>query len=89
MLESLAHGVPVLATDLGGSPSSFAPGVDGDLVPADDPARLAVAIAALTTNPDKALLMGQAGRQRIEDEFRPEDHLEGLDRLYRTAGARA
>jgi glycosyltransferase involved in cell wall biosynthesis len=82
VLESLANGVPVVATDLGGTPELVRPGIDGDLVPADDPARMADAIATLTSNPDKALLMGQAGRHRIEEEFRPEDHLAGLDRLY-------
>jgi glycosyltransferase involved in cell wall biosynthesis len=87
VLESLANGVPVVATDLGGTPELIRPGVDGDLVPPDDPERMAAAIANFTADPDKALLMGQAGRQRIEDEFTPESHLLGLDRLYRLAGA--
>jgi glycosyltransferase involved in cell wall biosynthesis len=87
VLESLANGVPVVATDLGGTPELVRPGVDGELVPADQPARMAEAIATIMADPDKAFLMGQAGRERIEQEFSPEDHLAGLDRLYRLAGA--
>ncbi len=87
VLESMANGVPVVATDLGGTPELVRPGIDGALVPADDPQRMADAIADFTTNPDKAFLMGRSGRERIEEEFKPEDHLAGLDALYRTAGA--
>ena len=87
VLESLANGVPVVATDLGGTPELVRPGVDGELVPADQPERMAEAITTILADPDKAFLMGQAGRERIEQEFSPEDHLAGLDRLYRLAGA--
>jgi glycosyltransferase involved in cell wall biosynthesis len=87
VLESMANGVPVVATDLGGTPELVRPGVDGELVPADQPAKTAEAIASLLADPDRALLMGQAGRKRIEEEFSPEDHLAGLDRLYQLAGA--
>jgi glycosyltransferase involved in cell wall biosynthesis len=83
----MANGVPVVATDLGGTPELVRPGVDGELVPADQPAQTAEAIASLLDDPDRALLMGQAGRKRIEEEFSPEDHLAGLDRLYQLAGA--
>jgi glycosyltransferase involved in cell wall biosynthesis len=88
VLESLANGVPVVATDLGGTPELVRPGVDGELVPADQPHRMAEAIAGILDDPEKAFLMGRAGRERIEQEFSPADHLAGLDRLYRLAGAR-
>lgn len=88
VLESLANGVPVVATDLGGTPELVRPGVDGDLVPADDPEAMALALASFVENPDKSFLMGQAGRQRVEEEFSPEDHLAGLDRLYGLAASR-
>ena len=83
----MANGVPVVATDLGGTPELIRPGVDGELVPADDPEAMARALDGFLENPDKAFLMGQAGRERIEAEFTPADHLAGLDRLYATAAA--
>jgi glycosyltransferase involved in cell wall biosynthesis len=88
VLESLANGVPIVATDLGGTPELIRPGIDGELVPAEQPERMAEALASILADPDKALLMGQAGRERIEREFSPEAHLAGLDRLYRLAGGR-
>jgi glycosyltransferase involved in cell wall biosynthesis len=87
VLESLANGVPIVATDLGGTPELIRPGIDGELVPAEQPERMAEALASILADPDKAFLMGQAGRERMEQEFSPEAHLEGLDRLYRVAGA--
>ena len=86
VLESMANGVPVVATDLGGTPELIRPGVDGELVPADDPEAMAQALSGFLDNPDKAFLMGQAGRERIEAEFTPADHLAGLDRLYADGG---
>jgi starch synthase len=44
-------------------------GVTGLLIPEQDPAALAAAIAALLDHPQRAREMGAAGRRRIEDEL--------------------
>ncbi len=88
VLEALANAVPVISSDLGGLPELVRPGIDGELVPADDPHALAQAIRTITSNPDKAFEMGRAGRQRILEDFSPAVHLAGLDQLYREAGVR-
>ena len=44
ILEAFAAGLPVVATALGGMPELIDAGVDGSLVPADDPAALGEAL---------------------------------------------
>src|SRR5258707_663598 len=85
VLEALACGTPVVASDLGGAGELIVPGTDGALVPADDPTALAAAIAPLLDDPDRAREMGLAGRARVEVEFSPARHLAGLDAVYTEA----
>ena len=51
MLEAFAAGVPVLGADLGGIAELVRSGIDGFLVPADDAAAWAAAIARFADNP--------------------------------------
>jgi glycosyltransferase involved in cell wall biosynthesis len=82
ILEALACGTPVVATHLGGTPELIAPGVDGDLTPADDPAALAFALQPFVADPELALDMGQAGRRKVLAQFSPESHLERVHAVY-------
>jgi glycosyltransferase involved in cell wall biosynthesis len=52
LVEARAHSLPVIATRVGGIPSSVADGVDGLLVPPKDPGALAAAIERVATNRD-------------------------------------
>jgi len=87
VLEALGCGVPVVASDLGGLPELIRPGIDGDLVPHDDPAALAAAVGALVADPERAFAMGRAGRERIAAEFGADTHLAALRRVYAEVGA--
>jgi glycosyltransferase involved in cell wall biosynthesis len=87
VLEAFACGVPVVGTDLGGLPELITEGVDGAVVPPDDPAALAGALADLLTDPQRALAFGRAGRRKIERDFTPAVHLARLRELYALAGA--
>ncbi len=51
IVEAMAAGIPVLATRCGGAEGLIADGVHGFLVPPEDPAALATAIAALAADP--------------------------------------
>lgn len=88
VLESLGAGVPVIGTNLGGIPELIRPGVDGELVAANDPAGLAAALRAAVADPVGMLARGRAGRDRVRTEFSPDRHLDGLTHLYAEAGAR-
>jgi len=57
--EALAYGLPIVATNVGGSPDRVLDGVNGKLVPVGNIARLADALHDLCSNPTLALKMGQ------------------------------
>ena len=85
-LEALAHGVPVVASDVGGISAWLDPARGGALVRAGDPAALAGALSAMLADADAADRLGAAGRARAQEEFTVERHLERLLPLLGRAG---
>ncbi|MCB2223816.1 MAG: glycosyltransferase [Actinobacteria bacterium] len=66
--EAMAAGLPVVATDVGGTSEMVGPAT-GALVPPDDPAALADAVTAVLDDPARAAAMGDAGREAAADRF--------------------
>jgi glycosyltransferase involved in cell wall biosynthesis len=69
VLEAMACGLPVVATDVGGTSEAVRDGVEGFLVPARDAEAIATALAKLWRDPALRARMGVAGRARVEAEF--------------------
>ena len=69
ILEAMAAGLPVVATDFVGNPEMVADGKTGFLVPTDDPAALAAALQKIAEDPPRALAMGAAGKKRVAETF--------------------
>ena len=69
ILEAMATGLPVLATDVGGNAELVVKGETGDLVPAGDVEALANGLVRMAMDPDRAQTMGQAGRERAMAHF--------------------
>lgn len=69
ILEAMASGLPVVATDVGGNPELVVPGSTGVLVPPQDATAMAHAIEQYLLQPQLIATHGQAGRKRIEMEF--------------------
>lgn len=72
VLEAMAAGVPVVASRVSGIPEVVVDGETGWLVPAEDPAALAAALAAVRADPAEAKRRGEAGRRRVAERYRPE-----------------
>lgn len=69
IIEYMAAGLPVVATDTGGNAEIVVHGETGLLVPVDDVTALANALTEVLENPHLARQFGQAGRQRVEHLF--------------------
>ena len=64
LLEGMAAGRPVVASDIPGYAAVLRDGVDGVLVPPGDPGALAAALADVLGDPHRGRAMGKAGKER-------------------------
>jgi len=82
-LEGQASGVPVVTTTATGAVDSILDGVTGLLVPVGDANALANAVGKLLADPALRVRMGNAGRMRVERDFRLEVIWSAMADLYR------
>jgi glycosyltransferase involved in cell wall biosynthesis len=68
-LEAMAHGRPVVATDVGGLRDLVVDGETGIVVPPRDPAALRAALQRLLGDGDLRRRLGAAGRERARERF--------------------
>lgn len=83
VLEALASGVPVVATDVGDTARLVLHEQTGLLVPPDDPAALADAIGRLADAPDFAQHLAVCGRSHVERHFNFANTLAHVVAVYR------
>ena len=76
ILEAMAAGLPVVATDIGGATEAVRDGIEGLVVPPADPRALAAALSRLLSAPSEMLDMGRRGHARVLGLF----SLEGMTR---------
>jgi glycosyltransferase involved in cell wall biosynthesis len=69
VLEAMAAGVPVVATDVGGVPELLDDGVQGLLVPPRRPDMAAAAVSRILADPELARALGDAGRMRARERY--------------------
>ncbi len=69
ILEAMASGLPVVATNVGGNSELVAEGETGALVPRSDPDALAQALGLYLEDAATAARHGRAARERVEREF--------------------
>lgn len=82
LLEAAACGKPIVTTDVPGCREVVKDGANGFLVPAKNPAALAVALKKLIENPELRKVMGGRSRQIAEKEFSSEKIIQETLMLY-------
>jgi glycosyltransferase involved in cell wall biosynthesis len=81
VLEAMAVGRPVIATNIGGMPDMIVDGETGMLVPPGDSAALRQALAALLADPQRLERYGAAGKQRIV-QFQASAVVQRIESIY-------
>jgi len=69
LLEAMAAGKPVVVTNVGGNPAIIEDGVNGFLMPSQDPELMADAIIRLIIERETRRKMGEANIRKVEQQF--------------------
>jgi len=88
LLEGMAAGLPVVATDVGGVRETVVHGRTGWLVRPQDPSAVAGALLRLLADPKTRASMGRAGCERVRERFARSAMHERYLQLYRRLAAR-
>jgi glycosyltransferase involved in cell wall biosynthesis len=82
VMEAMSLGLPVIGTNIGGTPDQIAEGETGFLIPPSDPKALAQALARLIENTRLRESMGRASRTRIETRFPISETIQHIETHY-------
>src|SRR5689334_20443464 len=82
ILEYMAAGRPVVATDVGGAREAVVDSETGYIVKPEDFETMATRLISLLSEPERAWAMGEEGRKRVLAQFSCEAQLERVEDLY-------
>ena len=82
MLEAMASGLPVFATNHGGIPEAVENGASGVLVEERDHAALAAALSTWTDRPEGVARLAEAGARAVVEKFEQRAQVEALEEIY-------
>lgn len=83
LLEAMAAGLPIVATDVGGIPEIAADEVNAVLVPACDPHLIAGAVRALLDDKERCARLGRMAQLTVRQDYTPERRAAALAGVYR------
>ena len=90
VLEAMATGLPVVATDVGDVARAVVTGVTGHLVPPRSPSQLLAAVRELLlAGPDERRRLGAVGRRTVAEQFSMDVLVRRTAELYDVLGAPA
>jgi len=84
VLEAMAMGLPIIASDADGIPELVLEGLTGRLVPCGDCDALRSGLVEAIQHPELRRRWGEAGRRRVVEEFSLATMLKELHELYAT-----
>jgi len=82
ILEYMAAGKPVVATNVGGAAEAIVEAETGYLVESGNDEMMAQRIVSLLGEPEKARVMGEKGRRIVEEKFSSAAQLRRTEELY-------
>lgn len=82
LLEAMAAGLPVVATQVNGITETVLHGETGLMVPLDDPVFMADALLTLLADAETSARMGEAGKRRVRDNFSLDKMLRDVEAVY-------
>jgi glycosyltransferase involved in cell wall biosynthesis len=82
LLEAMAAGVPIVATDIPGNDEAASSGKNGWLVPPASPSALAEKVLGLLNNLEQAATFARSSRERIHQEFTRAKMLASIQNVY-------
>jgi glycosyltransferase involved in cell wall biosynthesis len=86
VLEAMAAGVPIVATDVGGTGEAIEDGRSAVLVPARDPGALASGISGMLGDPERRGELARAANLRFMERFTLERMVAGTVEIYSELG---
>lgn len=84
-IEALAAARPVVATDVGGTPTVVDDGETGFLAPVGDTTSLAAHLDRFARDRDLRTRMGETGAARMRERFSLDAMVDNIERVYATA----
>jgi glycosyltransferase involved in cell wall biosynthesis len=88
ILEAMAAGRPVVATDVGGNREVVRHGVTGLIVPPHDPEALASALSEMLADPGRCRRMGAAGATLVREQYSRQAMVDATVAVYQTVFGR-
>jgi len=83
ILEGMLHGLPIVATGLGGPAEIIDSGRTGVLVPPRDPPALAAALVCLIRDPSRRWGLGRSAALEVRDRWLWPRRVEVMEEVYR------
>jgi len=82
IIEAMALGKPVIATDMGGPKEIIQNGINGILISPNDPFNLAEVIVELLKNKEKMNYISENAVKTVEKKFTLEKHVREIEKIY-------
>lgn len=83
IVEKMAAGLPIIATDMGGNAEAVVAGENGYIIPPGDVPALVSALVGLGGDPAQRVKMGRRSREYVEEKFSLQQMCGRHARLYR------